>query len=71
MARPVHGRMQVILPPGRYAAWLDGPAAVPALLAGPSPADALKAVPVGPYVNHPQHEGPGACCRTCDAAAFR
>jgi putative SOS response-associated peptidase YedK len=29
-----------------------------ALLAGPSPADALEASPVGTYVNNPKNEGP-------------
>jgi putative SOS response-associated peptidase YedK len=62
VVQPVHARMPVILPPDRYAAWLDrgldDPAAVLALLAGPSPADALEASPVGTYVNDPKHEGP-------------
>jgi putative SOS response-associated peptidase YedK len=59
--RPLHQRMPVILPPERYAAWIDrglnDPAAVLALLAGPSPADALEASPIGPWVNDPRHEG--------------
>ena len=60
--RPIHARMPVILPPERYATWidcgLDDPAAVLALLAGPSPADDLEASPVGTYVNNPKNEGP-------------
>jgi putative SOS response-associated peptidase YedK len=54
--------MPVVLAPERYAAWIDrglnDAAAVLALLAGPSPADALEVSPVGPWVNDPQHEGP-------------
>jgi putative SOS response-associated peptidase YedK len=57
LAKPVHDRMPVILPPDTYGAWLD-PAADPAELATllrPFPAEALECYPVGMLVNSPRN----------------
>jgi putative SOS response-associated peptidase YedK len=61
LVRPVHDRMPVIVPEGRYDLWLSRTVQEPADLAPvlrPYPADAMHAFPVGPAVNDPRHDGP-------------
>lgn len=55
MAR-IHDRMPVIIPPERYAAWLDVRTPAPALqeLMLPSPSEWLEAFPVSLRVNNPR-----------------
>jgi len=55
MAR-IHDRMPVIIPPERYAAWLDPRTPAPALqeLMLPSPSEWLEAFPVSLRVNNPR-----------------
>ena len=50
----VHNRMPVILPPGAFAAWLEG-SEVPL---GPCPADAMTIHPVSTLVNKPANDDP-------------
>jgi putative SOS response-associated peptidase YedK len=60
--RPVHNRMPVILPEPHWAAWLDAglqDTAALAPLLRPSPADAMRAYPVGLVVNNPKNDEPG------------
>ena len=61
LVRPAHDRMPVIVLPGRYGLWLDPAVQDPGELAPllrPYPADAMRAVPVGPRVNSPHNDGP-------------
>jgi putative SOS response-associated peptidase YedK len=61
LVRPVHGRMPVIVPEGRYDLWLSRDVrepAEPSPVLRPYPADALRAFPAGPAVNHPRNDGP-------------
>lgn len=63
VARPIHDRMPVILPPVDYARWLDpGVTSAEALrpLLGPFPAAAMTAFPVSTRVNNPAFDDP-AC----------
>ena len=58
---PVHERMPVLIPPQRFAAWLDpanGDAESLRALLGPAPAESLKVHPVGTAVNRSSNEGP-------------
>jgi len=59
--RPIHERMPVILPPDRYADWLDpgttDPAALQPLLAA-CPAARISLHPVSTVVNNPRNDGP-------------
>jgi putative SOS response-associated peptidase YedK len=60
VARPVHNRMPVIVPPAHYDTWLDGQtdaAALQALLV-PHPAEEMTAYPVAAAVNNPARDGP-------------
>ncbi len=61
LLRPIQPRMPAILTPEDYGAWTDrtrdDPEQVLPLLC-PYPADAMEALPVGPYVNDARHEGP-------------
>jgi putative SOS response-associated peptidase YedK len=63
LARAVHDRMPVILPPDRWALWLDpeapGPGALRPLLRA-FPAEAMAARPVSTAVNNPRCDTP-AC----------
>ena len=57
----IHDRMPAILPSEHYDMWLDPTfRAVEALqkMLAPYPADEMRAVPVGSYVNKPGNEGP-------------
>ncbi len=58
VVKPVHGRMPLILPPESYAAWIDRGREEVADLLRPLPAERMEALPVGPAVNDPRHEGP-------------
>jgi putative SOS response-associated peptidase YedK len=61
LIRPVHDRMPVILPPADYAAWLDPAVEDPRPLApllAPYPSEAMRAYPVGDFVNSPAHDSP-------------
>jgi putative SOS response-associated peptidase YedK len=63
VARPIHDRMPVILPPLDYARWLDpGVTSAEVLrpLLGPFPAAAMTAFPVSTRVNNPAFDDP-AC----------
>jgi putative SOS response-associated peptidase YedK len=63
VVKPVHGRMPAILRPADYAAWTDRGTTDPGKvmpLVSPYPAAEMEAVPVGPYVNKPEHDDP-AC----------
>ena len=54
----IHDRMPVIVPPARYAAWLDPAYAAENLLRS-YPAQAMQAHPVHPRVNAPANDDPG------------
>ena len=61
LLRPIHDRMPVILPPDAYARWLDFASDVATdllPLLQPHPSAALTAIPVGAWINRPDHEGP-------------
>lgn len=60
LVRPVHGRMPVIVPPDRYAEWLD-PATPPDRLAAllrPYPAGGMRVAAASPAVNSVRNDGP-------------
>lgn len=61
LVQPIHDRMPVILPPARWAQWLDpgadDPAALRAMLR-PLPAEEMSARPVGTWVNDARHDDP-------------
>lgn len=58
---PIHDRMPVIVPPDRYAAWLDPRTPVPAVkdLAKPFPSDAMAAWPISLRVNRATEDDVG------------
>ena len=61
LARKVHDRMPVILPPDAYARWLDPGAGTHAVLRPllvPFPAGAMSVHPVATVVNDPRHDEP-------------
>ncbi len=61
LMRPIHHRMPVILSPCDYEAWLDVACVECGQLAHrlrPFPGDAMRADPIGTYVNRPDNEGP-------------
>jgi putative SOS response-associated peptidase YedK len=70
LARPVHDRMPVILPPEAYALWLDptvrDPRRVTPLLR-PYPAERMEAIPVSSAVNSAREDRPEFIQR-CDPA---
>jgi putative SOS response-associated peptidase YedK len=53
VAKPIHGRMPVMLTREDFAGWLEG-----AELPGPFPAERMEALAVGSRVNNARHEGP-------------
>lgn len=60
-AKPVHGRMPVVLPDDKAAdAWTDPDAAASTLrdLLAPAADDLIEAYPIGRAVNKPQNDGP-------------
>jgi putative SOS response-associated peptidase YedK len=62
----LHDRMPVILPPDRYAEWLEpAPLASERLhdLLSPHPTAGMEAYPVSTHVNNPRNEGPGCIAR--------
>lgn len=59
--KPLHDRMPVILPPGKYDAWLDAGLRDPETLASllrPFDPKAMDAYPVSTLVNNPGNDGP-------------
>jgi putative SOS response-associated peptidase YedK len=59
--RPIHDRMPVILDKAAWATWLDPAIEEPERLQGllvPCPEDALRAEPVGTYLNNPRNDDP-------------
>jgi putative SOS response-associated peptidase YedK len=59
--RPLHERMPVILPAEYHGDWLDPQTTAPQWLQTvlrPYPAEAMRVVPVSPWVNDARHEGP-------------
>jgi putative SOS response-associated peptidase YedK len=60
VVRPFHDRMPVIIPPDRYAEWLDPDTPVDRLaeLLVPHPAEGMVANPANPAVNSPKNDGP-------------
>lgn len=62
LAKTVHDRMPVIIPPERYDDWLKPTADAQRLLSvlGPYPADIMEAIRVGTTVNNTRHDVP-AC----------
>lgn len=60
LMRPIHARMPVVLPPEQCMTWL-GPVTDPLTLTpllASAPADALKALAVGPAVSNVRNDGP-------------
>jgi putative SOS response-associated peptidase YedK len=60
MLAPIHDRMPAIVPPERYAAWLDAdqvPAEEAVALLGPAPEDLLVAYEISTRVNDHRNEG--------------
>lgn len=72
LIRPLHDRMPVILPPETWDAWLDPRSVKPELqaLLVPWHGDELESVPVSPFVNRTEHEGP-ECVREVSPPAPR
>ncbi len=69
LLRPLHDRMPVILRPDAYRRWLDAEEADPGGvvdLLRPFDAPAMRADPVGTWVNDPRHDGP-ACLEPPEA----
>ena len=65
VARPIHDRMPVILPPELYDVWLDpqvSPDELQSLLR-PYPADEMEAYRIGTLVNKPQNDVPECVAR--------
>ena len=56
---PLHHRMPVVVPPERWAAWLDPASAPPDGIAAPRPDDELEAWPVSTRVNSAANDDPG------------
>jgi putative SOS response-associated peptidase YedK len=62
----LHDRMPVILPPDRFAEWLEPVPLTPQRLHGllvPCPAEGMEAYPVSNYVNKPANDGPECVAR--------
>jgi putative SOS response-associated peptidase YedK len=61
LLRPIHNRMPVILPAEDYQPWLDREVQDSKQLAPllrPYPSEAMRADPVGKFVNNPAHDAP-------------
>jgi putative SOS response-associated peptidase YedK len=59
LMKPIHDRMPIILDPRHYDLWIDRAVQEPAALAEalrPVPDDALRADPIGPWVNDARHD---------------
>ena len=54
---PVHERMPLILAPGSWATWLEGPVVAAQALLVPAPEEALRGWPVSPRVNRVAEDG--------------
>lgn len=73
LLRPLHDRMPVILLPGAYRRWLEAGEADASSLADllrPYDAGAMRADPVGTWVNDPRHDDP-SCLASPEAAEPR
>ena len=60
VARPLHDRMPVIVPPAAYAAWLSSDTTTNVLLPllRPYPAGEMAAAAANPVVNSARYDGP-------------